>query len=58
MGLWTILADNPVHLAAMAVLLAASAYFSMSETALFNLSREQLRRFRAAAALCGTWRHA
>jgi CBS domain containing-hemolysin-like protein len=32
----------------MAVLLAASAFFSLSETALFNLSRVQLRRFRVA----------
>jgi len=48
MALWTILADNPAHLVTMAVLLTASAYFSLSETALFNLSREQLRKFRVA----------
>jgi putative hemolysin len=48
MALWTILADHPAHLLTMAALLAASAYFSASETALFNLSREQLRKFRAA----------
>jgi CBS domain containing-hemolysin-like protein len=48
MGLWTILAEYPGHLAAMALLLGASAFFSLSETALFNLSRDQLRRFRVA----------
>lgn len=42
----SILADFPAHLVAMALLLAASAFFSGAETALFNLSREQLRRFR------------
>jgi len=48
MGLLTVLSDYPGHLAAMAALLAASAFFSLSETALFNLSRDQLRRFRAS----------
>jgi len=43
-----LLAEFAWHLAAMAVLLGASAFFSASETALFNLSREQLRRFRAS----------
>jgi len=43
-----VLAEFPWHLAAMVLLLAASAFFSGAETALFNLSREQLRRFRAA----------
>ncbi len=42
------LAEYPLHLATMALLLCASAFFSGSETALFNLSRDQLRRFRAA----------
>jgi len=32
----------------MALLLGASAFFSLSETALFNLSRDQLRRFHAS----------
>ena len=36
------------HLAAMAVLLFFSAFFSGSETALFNLSHETRRRFRAS----------
>jgi len=44
----TVLAEFPGHLAAMLLLLAASALFSGAETALFNLSREQLRRFRSA----------
>jgi CBS domain containing-hemolysin-like protein len=44
----TVLADYPGHLLAMAVLLAMSGFFSGSETALFNLSREQRRRFRAS----------
>jgi len=48
MGLLSVLADYPGHLAAMAALLAASAFFSLSETALFNLSRDQLRRFRSS----------
>jgi len=48
MGLLTVLSDYPGHLAAMAALLAASAFFSLSETALFSLSRDQLRRFRAS----------
>ena len=48
MGLLSVLADYPAHLAAMAALLAASAFFSLSETALFNLSRDQLRRLRAS----------
>jgi putative hemolysin len=48
MGLWTILSEYPGHLITMAALLAASAFFSLSETALFNLSRDQLRRFRAS----------
>ncbi|MBL7139985.1 MAG: HlyC/CorC family transporter [Planctomycetes bacterium] len=43
-----LLAEFSWHLAAMVVLLGASAFFSASETALFNLSREQLRRFRAS----------
>jgi putative hemolysin len=41
-----VLASYPLHLAAMALLLGASAFFSGSETALFYLSRDQLRRFR------------
>ncbi|HUX02118.1 MAG: hemolysin family protein [Phycisphaerae bacterium] len=41
-----VLSGYPFHLLAMALLLAASAFFSGSETALFFLSREQLRRFR------------
>jgi len=44
----TILSEFPLHLLAMAVLLGASGFFSGAETALFNLSREQLRRFRAS----------
>jgi putative hemolysin len=48
MGILNILADFPGHLATMLLLLGASAYFSASETALFNLSREQLRKFRAS----------
>jgi putative hemolysin len=48
MGILNILADFPGHLATMLLLLWASAYFSAAETALFNLSREQLRRFRAS----------
>jgi len=44
----TVLAEFPWHLAAMFLLLAGSAFFSGAETALFNLSREQLRRFREA----------
>jgi CBS domain containing-hemolysin-like protein len=43
-----IIADFPGHLLVMLCLLAASAFFSASETALFNLTREQLRRFRAS----------
>ncbi len=43
-----VLAEFPWHLAAMVLLLGASALFSGAETALFNLSREQLRRFRTA----------
>ena len=43
-----VLAEFPWHLLTMALLLAASAFFSASETALFNLSREQLRQFRAS----------
>jgi len=39
------------HLVTMALLLGASAYFSLSETALFNLSRDQLRRFHASRSL-------
>jgi len=50
MGFLDILTDFPGHLAVMAALLTASAYFSMSETALFNLSRDQLRRFRASGS--------
>jgi Mg2+/Co2+ transporter CorB len=44
----TILAAYPVHFIAMAILLASSAFFSGAETALFNLSREHLRRFGAS----------
>jgi CBS domain containing-hemolysin-like protein len=44
----SVLADYPLHLAAMAALLAASFFFSGSETALFSLTWDQLRRFRAA----------
>jgi CBS domain containing-hemolysin-like protein len=43
-----VIAQFPYHLATMLALLAASAFFSGSETALFNLSREQLRRFAAS----------
>ena len=42
----SVLAEFPFHLLAMALLLGASAFFSGAETAMFNLSREQLRRFR------------
>jgi len=42
----TFLADNWGHLAGMGILLALAAFFSFSETALFNLTRDQLRRFR------------
>ena len=48
MEIFSVLADFPGHLATMLLLLGASAFFSASETALFNLSREQLRRFRAS----------
>jgi CBS domain containing-hemolysin-like protein len=48
MDFFSILAEFPGHLATMLFLLGASAFFSASETALFNLSREQLRRFRAS----------
>jgi len=48
MNILTILADFPGHLLTMLCLLGASACFSAAETALFNLSREQLRRFRAS----------
>jgi putative hemolysin len=48
MGILNILSDFPGHLVTMLFLLGASAYFSACETALFNLSREQLRRFRAS----------
>ncbi|MBE3135679.1 MAG: HlyC/CorC family transporter [Acidobacteria bacterium] len=44
----SVLAEFPFHLLAMALLLAASSFFSGAETALFNLSRDQLRRFRAS----------
>ncbi|MBM4018406.1 MAG: HlyC/CorC family transporter [Planctomycetes bacterium] len=44
----SVLADFPGHLAAMLLLLGASAFFSASETALFNLSRAQLRGWRAS----------
>jgi len=43
-----VLAEFPLHLLVMAVLLGASGFFSGAETALFNLSRDQLRRFRAS----------
>jgi len=42
----SVLAEFPFHLLAMALLLGASAFFSGAETAMFNLSREQLRGFR------------
>ena len=42
----SVLAEFPFHLLAMVLLLGASAFFSGAETAMFNLSREQLRRFR------------
>jgi len=45
-----VLAAYPFHLLTMALLLAASAFFSGSETALFFLSRDQRRRFRSAAS--------
>jgi len=45
----SVLAEFPGHLAVMALLLGLSAFFSASETALFNLSREQLRRLRTSA---------
>jgi putative hemolysin len=48
MGIADILSNFPVHLTTMALLLCASAFFSLSETALFSLSREQLRRLRAS----------
>jgi len=44
----SVLADFSLHLAVMALLLGASAFFSGSETALFNLSRDTLRRFSAS----------
>jgi len=44
----TILSVYPGHFIAMAILLASSGFFSGAETALFNLSRDQLRRFRAS----------
>ncbi len=44
----SVLAAYPLHLLAMGLLLCCSAFFSGSETALFNLSRSQLRRFRSA----------
>lgn len=44
----TLLAAFSWHFLFMLVLLCASAFFSGSETALFNLSRDQLRRFRAS----------
>jgi CBS domain containing-hemolysin-like protein len=44
----TILGAYPWHFVAMGILLAASAFFSGAETALFNLSRAQLRRLRAS----------
>jgi putative hemolysin len=46
----TVLGEHVWHLVAMALLLGASAFFSLSETALFNLTRDQLRRFRASAS--------
>ena len=45
-----VLSAFPFHLAAMALLLCASAFFSGSETALFYLSRDQLRRFRTSGS--------
>jgi putative hemolysin len=50
MTILNFLADFSGHLATMLVLLCASAFFSMSETALFNLSRDQLRKFRASGS--------
>ena len=44
----TILGAYPGHFVAMGILLGASAFFSGAETALFSLSREQLRRLRAS----------
>jgi CBS domain containing-hemolysin-like protein len=41
-----VFADHPWKLAAMAVLLAASAFFSSSETALFALRKRRLAEFR------------
>jgi putative hemolysin len=43
-----VLSEFSFHLLAMAALLGASGFFSGAETALFNLSREQLRRFRTS----------
>ncbi|MBN2582722.1 MAG: HlyC/CorC family transporter [Planctomycetes bacterium] len=42
-----LLSEHAWRLAAMACLLTLSAFFSGSETALFSLSRDRLRRFRA-----------
>jgi len=44
----TILGAYSWYFVAMGILLAASAFFSGAETALFNLSRAQLRRLRAS----------
>ncbi|HOI56560.1 MAG TPA: hemolysin family protein [Phycisphaerae bacterium] len=41
------LSEHALRLVAMACLLALSAFFSGSETALFSLSRDRLRRFRS-----------
>ncbi len=41
----SVLAEFPFHLLAMALLLGASGFFSGAETAMFNLTRDQLRRF-------------
>jgi len=46
----SVLEQSPGHVATMLILLGASAFFSMSETALFNLSRAQIRRFRASGS--------
>jgi len=45
-----VLLEFPGHLVGMALLLGASAFFSGAETALFSLSRQHLRRFRASAS--------
>jgi len=44
------LLEHSMRLIGMAVLLAVSAFFSGSETALFSLSRERLRRFQQGSS--------